>query len=72
MSNKNRKEEAYEPLDEYATRGVIVVAAEMLGDKRHGEVSAVQLMMPTSFGILQEKDSWNCDTGESSHSSSGS
>ena len=37
-----------------------------------GEVSASQLTIPTSFGVLQQTDVWICDTGASSHSTNSS
>ena len=37
-----------------------------------GEVSASQLTIPTSFGVLQQTDVWIYDTGASSHSTNNS
>ena len=43
---------------------------EAEGPKRDAgkEVSAQQLMVPTSFKMLSQPDIWICDTGASSHS----
>ena len=37
-----------------------------------GEVSASQLMIPTSLGVLQHTDIWICDTSASIHSTNSS
>ena len=72
-ASKIRHDEEIGPAVQLETPGVelpkITAAKIRLED---GELSAAQLMVPTLFEILQQKDIWICDTSASSYLSNSS